>query len=112
MKRTLSIGRLSLSLAAVLSFVAVALSALVVTERLAGWREASRQAATTVAIATIGEALIELSLERSLVQVSLNLPGPLSPGNRDMIRAQRVKATRGFESALSVIDGLQAPQAR
>ena len=45
--RTLSIGRLSLSLAALLSIVAVALSALVVTERLASWREASRQMVTT-----------------------------------------------------------------
>ncbi len=111
MTRTLSIGRLSLSLAALLSIVAVALSALVVTERLASWREASRQMVTTTAIATMGSALIELSLERSLVQVTLNLPGALSAEHRGMIEGQRTKARRGFEEALARFDSLENPQA-
>jgi methyl-accepting chemotaxis protein len=111
MTRSLSIGRLSLTLAAILSAIAVALSALVVSERVASWREATRQGALTTAIATMGEALIELSLERSLVQVTLNLPQPLATGHRAMIEAQRDKAGQGFARALATLDDLGDAQA-
>ncbi len=110
--RALSIGRLTLTLASVLAAVAVTLSALVVSERLSSWREAKRQGALTVAIANMGAGLIELSLERSLVQVTLNLPQPLSPTHRAMIQTQRDKAGQRFNDALADFDKLGDPQTR
>jgi len=110
--RTLSIGKLTLTLAAILAAVAVILSALVVSERLSSWREAKRQGTLTVAIANMGSALIELSLERSLVQVTLNLPQPLSPTHRTMIQTQREKAGHRFQDALAGFDALDRAQTR
>ncbi|WP_270935898.1 methyl-accepting chemotaxis protein [Falsiroseomonas oryzae] len=109
--RQLSIGRVATSLAAVLAASTLALSAILVPERLRDWRDAERQAGITVAMATMGKALIELSLERSLVQVALQLPDPLSPQFRDMIERQRTLAGTGFTEAIGMLRAVGTPEA-
>jgi methyl-accepting chemotaxis protein len=56
--------------------------------------------------------LIELSLERSLVQVTLQLPDALSPQHRSMIERQRGVAAAGFAEALGGLRGVGTPEAR
>jgi methyl-accepting chemotaxis protein len=100
MSRWMSIGRVATSLAAVLAASTLALSAILVPDRLREWHDAKRQAAISTAMATMGQALVELSLERSLVQVTLQLPDPLAPQFREMIERQRTVAAAGFTQAI------------
>jgi methyl-accepting chemotaxis protein len=86
-------------------------SAILVPERLQDWREAERQRAVSAAVATVGKALIELSLERSLVQVRLQLPDPLAPQHRAMIERQRSIAAAGFAEALAGLRAVGTPEA-
>jgi methyl-accepting chemotaxis protein len=112
MQRQVSIGRIATALAVLLAASTLALSAILLPERLRKWQEAERQRALTVAIATLGTALIELSLERSLVQVTLQLPDALSPQHRSMIERQRGVAAAGFAEALGGLRGVGTPEAR
>jgi methyl-accepting chemotaxis protein len=102
----LSIGRVSATLSVLLASIALVLTGLLVAERGRAWMEAERQRTITSAIATYGKALIELSLERSLVQVTLQLPGALAPEHRAMINAQREKAGPLFTDALALTRAL------
>jgi HAMP domain-containing protein len=111
MARQLSIGRVATSLAVVLAASTLALSAILVPERLRDWRDADRQAAITAAMATMGKALVELSLERSLVQVALQLPDPVSPQFREMIERQRTVAGAGFAEAITILRAVGTPEA-
>jgi methyl-accepting chemotaxis protein len=112
MPRHVSIGRIATCLAAVLAASTLGLSAILVPERLRDWQEAERQRAITIAVATLGSALIELSLERSLVQVTLQLPDPLAPPHRAMIERQRQVAGAGFADALAALREVGTPEAR
>jgi methyl-accepting chemotaxis protein len=111
MARQVSIGRIATVLALVLGASTLALSAILVPDRLRDWREAERQTRITVAAATLGKALVELSLERSLVQVTLQLPDPLAPEFRAMIERQRAVAAAGFEAALRELRAVGTPEA-
>ena len=111
MARPLSIGRIATALAALLAASTFALSAILVPERLRDRQEAERQRAVTIAVATLGTALIELSLERSLVQVTLQLPDPVAPVHRAMIERQRGIAAAGFAEALAVLRAVGTPEA-
>ena len=93
-------------LSGLLAAIPLLLAGLFVTERVQAWREATQQRVISTAIATLGQALIELSLERSLVQVTLQLPDPLAPTHRAMIERQRTLAAEGFAGALGQFDGL------
>ncbi len=111
MARSLSIGRICTVLAALLATATLALAGILVPERLRMWREAERQGAITVAVATLGKALVELSLERSLVQVGLALPDPVAPAHRAMVDRQRAVAAAGFDAALAGLTGVGTPEA-
>ncbi|MCU0888425.1 MAG: hypothetical protein MUC64_10520 [Rubritepida sp.] len=111
MPRRVSIGRIATLLAMVLATSTLALSAILVPDRLRDWREAERQTRITVAAATLGKALVELSLERSLVQVTLQLPDPLAPQFRAMIERQRAVAAAGFGAALRELRAVGTPEA-
>ncbi len=102
----MSISRVSAALAAVLAGIAVLLTGLVLAERLTSLWETQRQRTITTEAAGLGVGLVELSLERSLVQVTLQLPDPLAPQHRGMIEAQRRKAGERFAAALVALDGL------
>ncbi len=56
------------------------------------------------ALAAMAEGLIELSLERSLVQVSLSVPSPVSPQFRSMIERQRKASAQKLQESVSIMD--------
>jgi len=107
----MSISRVSAILAAILAGIAVLLTGLVLAERLNSLRDTQRQRAITTEAAGLGIGLVELSLERSLVQVTLQLPNPLAPQHRAMIESQRQKAGERFAAALAGLDGLGGERA-
>jgi methyl-accepting chemotaxis protein len=112
MRFSASIARVSTALAALLAGFVLLLAVKVATERVDTWREAHRQQDATAALAALGQALIELSMERSLVQVTLELSDPLSPAHRALIEAQRQKAAAGFAAAQAELHALSAPEGR
>ncbi|PWS37928.1 hypothetical protein DFH01_01015 [Falsiroseomonas bella] len=111
MPRKVSIGRIATTLAAVLAASTLALAAILLPERWRNWQAAERQRTLTAAVATLGKALVELSLERSLVQVTLQLPDPLSAQHRAMIERQRSVAAAGFAEALEGLRSVGTPEA-
>jgi methyl-accepting chemotaxis protein len=58
--------------------------------------EALAQMRTSAALATLSRATISLSLERSVSQVSLEMPEAINAGNRAMIDDQRRKSETSF----------------
>lgn len=58
---------------------------------------------SSAASSVLNEAIIELSLERSVMQVTLNLEPPIQPQFRDLIDQQRDKSTDGFERVLALL---------
>lgn len=59
-------------------------------------------------VSTISKATIELSLERSLTQVALNLPEPISPALNQMLQAQRKKSDALFVEAGRLLEEARA----
>jgi methyl-accepting chemotaxis protein len=106
------IGRVAALLASSLALIAVLLSALVLLQRLESWRDAGRQQQLTVTTAQLGKTLIDLSLERSLVQVTLSLPNPLSAEHAALIRSVREGTGPGFEAARAELDRLGDARSR
>jgi methyl-accepting chemotaxis protein len=111
MPRRVSIGIVATCLAALLAASTLALSAILVPERLHDWREAERQRRISAAVATLGKALVELSLERSLVQVTLQLPDPVAPTFRAQIDRQRAIAATRFTEAMALLREVGTPEA-
>jgi methyl-accepting chemotaxis protein len=107
----LTIGRVCATLAASLALIVLALTTLLVVERSRAWFEASRERAITYAIVSFGNGLTELSLERSLVQVTLQLPDPVAAPHRAMIDTQRERAGRQFANAEATLHALGGPRA-
>ncbi len=107
----MSIARICSVLASALTAIAVALALMFLLERVGASRDAARQAEITSSAARLGTALIELSLERSLVQVTLSLPTPLSEQHRRMIEGQRRLAAEGFRDGLANLRRLDTPEA-
>ncbi len=109
--RSRSIAPITALLAGTLAALAIGLAGLLLAETLRGWREAERQRSVTTTVATLGRALIELSLERSVVQVTLSLPDPVAPRFRAMIDGERQAAAREFAAAQATMDALGTPAA-
>ncbi len=63
-------------------------------------RDAQALAATSDALATLSRATIELSLERSASQVSIEVPGVIDAKLRALIDGQRGKSDAGFQRLL------------
>jgi len=59
-------------------------------------------------VSAISKATIELSLERSLTQVALNLPEPISPALKQMLQTQRKKSDALFSDALRLLEESRA----
>ncbi|SFL07094.1 methyl-accepting chemotaxis protein [Falsiroseomonas stagni] len=111
MPRRVSINVLATCLAVLLAASTLSLAAILMPERLRDWRDAERQRSIATAIATLGTALVEMSLERSLVQVALQLPDPVAPSFRGMIDRQRSLAGAGFASAMDGLRTVGTPEA-
>jgi methyl-accepting chemotaxis protein len=57
------------------------------------------------------DATIDLSLERSLTQVGLNLPGPMPTALRDLLTRQRQVADSGFSELATRVENAEIAQA-
>ena len=58
---------------------------------------------STSAFTALSKATIELSLERSLMQVTLALDPPIAPAFKDMIDEQRNKSSLGFKKSVEIV---------
>jgi methyl-accepting chemotaxis protein len=68
---------------------------------LADRREAQALSAASETLASLSRATISLSLERSLSQVAIELPGVVDPAIRRMLDQQRAVADAGLQQALT-----------
>lgn len=59
--------------------------------------------ASIEAASILNKAIIELSLERSVMQVTLNLDDPIQPQFRDLLDGQRIKSDEGFQSVRKMV---------
>ncbi len=55
------------------------------------------------ASSTLNKAIIELSLERSVMQVTLNLDGPIAPQFKELLDGQRTKSDQGFRDVIDIV---------
>ncbi len=69
-------------------------------QAIAEQRDVRRAALLGSAESAATGATIEMSLERSVVQVALAQPGPMSPEFRDIVTRQRAKADAGLAEAM------------
>ncbi|WP_158292141.1 methyl-accepting chemotaxis protein [Paracraurococcus ruber] len=107
----LSIGGVAILLSALLVALTFGLSGTLLAGKLQAWADAVRQRDTTAAIAQFGQGLVDLSLERSVVQVTLQLPDPVAPSFRAMIDRQRDAAGQRLGATLAGLDRLGGPAA-
>ena len=106
-----SIGRVATVLASLLAAIAVTLGVNLVFDRAQEWRDADRQRVVSVAGTVLTDALIELSTERSVVQLSLGQPHPIPPAYREMVETQRRRAAEGFAAARRQLEALGTREA-
>jgi methyl-accepting chemotaxis protein len=66
--------------------------------------EERRVLKTTDILNYVGLALVDLSLERSIIQVASNLPDPISQAFRDKLAGQRKKVDTSFNAAFRLMD--------
>ena len=67
-------------------------------------RSVSIRAQSSIKVSSIiNKAIIELSLERSVMQVALNLDDPIAPKFRALIDDQRAKSDLGFREAVQLV---------
>lgn len=101
----MNIRQTSLAVAALLalSFISV------ISYKLYGLYQAKKDSASTQssieASSILNKAIIELSLERSVMQVTLNLDGPIAPEFKKLLDGQRVKSDEGFEDVIQLVSG-------
>ena len=94
----MTIRRVSFLTAIVLAALFLSVTALKIRQ-LYQEQDAVRQMALAAeAASSLNEAIIELSLERSVMQVTLNLPDPIAPQFRDLLNGQRDLSDSGFET--------------
>lgn len=86
------------------------LSALVLHEAWSSEREARQMAQAARALSELSAAAIEMSLERSVTQVSLAQPGPAPSEFLDMIRTQRLLSERKLDAALATAAPLRTTE--
>jgi methyl-accepting chemotaxis protein len=55
------------------------------------------------AASILNKAIIELSLERSVMQVTLNLDDPIAPQFKELLDGQRVKSDEGFKQVTELV---------
>ena len=94
----MTIRRISLATAVALALLFISVTAL----KLVRLNDQQADTAEMVFAANLGgalnKAIIELSLERSLMQVTLNLPTPIAPQFKTMLDGQRTLSDDGFAS--------------
>ncbi len=107
-----SIRNLLLSSNALIAVVFAGLLGLMMTRE---WRDLKTLEGASEAVTVVGtmaSATIELSLERSLTQVAINLDDPIAPQIRDLLMEQRRKSNALFERTLAELAAAKRISAR
>ena len=101
----LSIRSLMLGSNVLITIVFLGLLGLIIARE---WRDLKTLRGASEAVTVVGtmaSAIIELSLERSLTQVAINLDDPISPEIRDLLMEQRRKSNALFDKTLEQLEG-------
>jgi len=96
---------------AVLGLLVLAMAGLRVVGSTGELTETQRERRSNALFAELSRAVIELSLERSVIQLALNLDEPISTAFRDLVDGQRAKSDAHFAAVLEGLDthdGLRA----
>ncbi len=94
----MSIKRITLAFTVLLSAVVVAMVGLDLRAYVLEWRRTADLKHATVTLATLNKAVIELSLERSLLQATLSLPTPIPADFRALVEQQRAASGPLFDA--------------
>ncbi len=100
----MTIRRVSFLTAVLLAALFVSVTALKIQQLYQEQTSVRKMALAAEAASSLNEAIIELSLERSVMQVSLNLPGAIAPQFRDLLDGQRRLSDAGFETVSSSLE--------
>lgn len=101
----MSIRRINLITALILAVLILSVSALKIQQLTAERDAVQNMAFAAETASTLNEAIIELSLERSVMQVTLNLPDPIAPQFRGLIDGQRDLSEDGFARVTASLGG-------
>ena len=102
--------RLSTLLLIVFTFIGAVLTVLgglIASQSVSELRDIRRAAILGNVDTTAVSATVAMSLERSVVQVALAFPEPITREFRDLVTAQRGKADQGLATALEMIESVE-----
>ncbi len=100
----MNIRQTSLLLALLLGGVFAFVAALRIYDLVHERANVKKVAFVSEAASRLNEAVIELSLERSVMQVTLNLADPIAPRFRAMLDQQRTLSDQGFEAVRTLVE--------
>ncbi|MGB1026984.1 MAG: HAMP domain-containing protein, partial [Rhodospirillaceae bacterium] len=101
----MTIRRVSFLTAMILACLFLSVTALKIKQLYEDQGAVRQMALAAEAASKLNEAIIELSLERSVMQVTLNLPTPIAPQFRDLIDGQRRLSDTGFQAVAETLAG-------
>lgn len=99
----MSIRHISLTVALLLGVLFSGTALFKIAELVEARGAVAKVAVATEASSTLNKAIIEMSLERSLMQVTLNLPDPIAPQFKAMLEEQRSLSDAGFEEVKATL---------
>ncbi len=99
----MTIQRASLTIAVGLSTLFVAIVGIELIRVVRDLGNTRQMVSTVAASSTVSTATIELSLERSVMQVALNLDQPIAPQFRSLIDEQRRLSDEAFVESASIV---------
>jgi methyl-accepting chemotaxis protein len=96
-----------LTISAVIAMIFCGLIGVLIVNEMAILRKLNGAAEAARIVSSLAKANIELSLERSLTQVSINLEEPISPDLERLLSAQRVKSEALFAQSRQLIESAE-----
>ena len=99
----MTIQRTTLAIALTLAILFVSMIGLDLLRVIQQRADTDEMSDASAAGSLMSKATIELSLERSVMQVTLNLPDPIAPQFRALLNQQRVLSDAGFDAAQDAV---------
>ena len=99
----MNIRQTSLAVAAVLALSFISVTSYMIYGLYQNKNDSVETQSSIEAASLLNKAIIELSLERSVMQVTLNLDDPIAPQFRDLLNGQRVKSDDGFKQVVDLV---------
>ncbi len=99
----MNIRQTSLAVAAVLALSFIAVISYKLYDLYQTKQDSVSTQSSIEATSILNRAIIELSLERSVMQVTLNLDDPIAPDFKKLLDGQRVKSDEGFQDVIQLV---------